>query len=223
MKNRMSQKIRYLVIVAMFSALSYVIALIHFPVAFLNLDVKDAVITLCGLAFGPAAALIVSVLVPLLELTVSHTGVYGLIMNILGSASFSVTVSLIYKYKKNLVGAVFGLLSGGATMVAVMLLFNLLVTPHYMGVPISEVAALIPTLLLPFNLVKAVLNASLVLLLYKPVSAVLQKGGFLPRSEHQLRMDRRTIAVMTVAVCLCVLSLVLIFAVLGGRIQVGNR
>jgi riboflavin transporter FmnP len=222
MKSKMSVRIRYLAIVGMFSALAYVIALIHFPVAFLNLDVKDAVITLCGLAFGPISALVVSVLVPLLELTVSHTGIYGLIMNILGSVSFSLTVSMIYKAKKNLLGAVVGLLSGAFTMVAVMMLFNLIVTPYYMGVPVSEVVRLIPTLLLPFNLVKAVLNAALVLLLYKPVSAMLQKSGLMPKSRHAFCMDARTVAVMAVALCLVVASLVVIFVVLGGKIAVGG-
>ena len=105
---------RRMVMIGLFSAMAYVVMLLlHIKVSFLTLDVKDAVITLCGLYFGPVSALIISVLVPLLEfITVSTTGVYGLIMNILGSVSFSVTVSLIYKYKKTLWGAMLALFTG---------------------------------------------------------------------------------------------------------------
>ena len=123
--------LRRIVLLALFGALSYVLMLVvHFPVMFLTMDVKDVIITLGGLYFGPLSALILSVLVPLMELVtgMSSTGLYGLVMNILGTAMFSVTASLIYKYKKSFLGAIIGLLSGIAAMVAIMMVFNLLVT-----------------------------------------------------------------------------------------------
>ncbi len=216
-------KLRRIVLIALFGAISYAVMLvIHFPVSFLTLDVKDAVITLCGLYFGPAAAILLSILVPLLEMvTVSTTGLYGLVMNILSTASLAVTASVIYKYKKSLLGAILGLVSGVCGMVAVMMLFNLLVTPHYMGVTVSMVQGLIPTLLLPFNVVKGVLNVALVLLLYKPLSLVLQRAGVLPRSSHPYRMDARTVIVMIVSLALMIASLVIVFTVLGGSFQLG--
>ena len=208
---------------AIFSALAYVaMLLIHFPVSFLTLDPKDAIITLCGLCFGPIWALISSLVVALAEmLTISSTGPYGLLMNFMGTAAFSVTVSLVYKWRKNLLGAILGLVSGIAAMTAIMLSLNLLVTPHYLHVDVSVVQGMIPTLLLPFNLVKAVFNAALVLLLYKPTSALLQKIGFLPRSEAKLRFDRRTILVMAASFLLIVASMVVIFKVLGGSFHFG--
>ena len=179
-----SLALRRTVLIALFGALAYVLMLlVHFPVAFLTLDIKDAMIALAGLYFGPMAALILSVLVPLLELvTVSGTGLYGFVMNVLSTATFAVTASTIYKYKKSFFGAIAGLVGGVALMVGAMMLFNLLVTPHYLGVAVAEVQALIPSLLLPFNLVKGIFNASIVLLLYKPLSSVMQRAGALPRS-----------------------------------------
>ena len=116
-----AQKIRRMVVIGMFAAMAYVAMLvIHIKVSFLTLDVKDAVITLCGLYFGPLSALIISVLVPLIELvTVSDTGLYGLIMNILGSVSFSVTASLIYRWKKSFFGAILALASAAFVMTGV--------------------------------------------------------------------------------------------------------
>ena len=233
MQNKNSQKIRRMVVLSVFAALAYVAMLaIHIKVGFLTLDVKDAVITLCGLYFGPVASLIISVLVPLLEyITISDTREYGLIMNILGSVSFSVTASLIYKWKKSLAGAISALSAAAFTMVGVMLLANLLITPYYMGVTVAEVKALIPALLLPFNAIKAVLNVGLVLLLYKHIGTALRKAGFLPRrsapvgggeaalAEKPTRW--RTIGVAAVATVLIVGSMLIIFLVLGGNIGFG--
>ena len=223
MSTKKKFQVRRLVMVALFTALAYVVMImIHFPVSFLTLDIKDAVITLCGLAFGPLSALFISVAVPFLEfVTISETGVYGLVMNILGSVSFSVTASVIYKYKKHFFGAVIGLLSGVFAMTAVMILFNLLITPYYTKMPVDAVAAMIPTLLLPFNLVKAVLNASIVLMLYKTVSTLLQKSGFLPKSDHVFHMDRRTVAVMVISLLLIVASVAVVFEALGGEFTWG--
>ena len=218
-----SDNLRRIVLIALFGAISYVLMLVvHLPVSFLTMDVKDVIITLGGLYFGPSAAMILSVLVSLLELvTVSSTGLYGFVMNALGTAMFSVTASLIYKYKKSFFGAIVGLLSGVAAMVATMMVFNLLVTPHYMGVSVEMVQGMIPTLLFPFNLVKGVLNAALVLLFYKPLSGVMQRAGILPRSEHPFRMDLRTVLVMSISLALVIASLVVVFAVLGGSFVFG--
>ena len=218
-----ADRLRRIVLIALFGAISYVLMLVvHIPVQFLTMDVKDVIITLAGLYFGPLAALSLSVLVPLLEMvTISTTQWYGLVMNILGTAALSVTASVIYKYKKSLLGAIVGLVSGAGVMVAVMLLFNLLVTPYYMGVTVETVQNLIPVLLFPFNLLKGVLNVGLVLLLYKPLSLVMQRAGVLPRSSHPYRMDLRTVLMLAAALVLTVGSLIVIFSVLGGIITWG--
>lgn len=173
-----SAKIKNIAVVSMFCALAYVVMItVRIPVMFLTLDVKDAVIVLCSLLYGPVAGLSAAVVVPVLELiTVGDTGVYGFIMNVLSSVTFALVSGLIYRYKRTLTGAIVGLASAVATVTAVMLLANLLITPYYMGASVADVAALIPKILLPFNLVKAVLNAAIVLLFYKPLSNVLKKS-----------------------------------------------
>ena len=118
-----------------------------------------------------------------------------------------------------------------------MLLANLLITPYYMGVSMADVRALIPTLLLPLNFIKAVLNVGLVLLLYKHIGTALRKAGFLPRKvalsgegaslEGQGGASRstsalwRTLVVSAAAVLLVVASILVIFLVLGGHIGFG--
>ncbi len=224
--NRRSSfaNIKKISVIAMFCALAYVCMLfVKIPgiAGFLTLDIKDAVIVLCTLIFGPSAGLAIAVLVPFLEfLTISTTGVYGLIMNVLSSVTFSMVTGVIYKYKKSFYGAIIGLLSGVFAVTSVMILANLLVTPYYMGVSVSDIAALIPKVLLPFNLIKAILNGAIVLLLYKPVSRALKKTG-LVESVHQTSAAKpsgenrlRSVLVTAVAVCVIAASLVIVFVVL---------
>lgn len=219
-----TQKIKKITAIAVFAALAYVIHFVHIPVGFLNLDFKDVVMTIAGMYFGPLAGLTLSVLVPLLEFPTSETGVYGLIMNILSSTSFVVVASLIYKFKKKLWGAIVALCAAVLTMTAVMMLANLCITPYYMGVSQTAVVGLIPTLLLPFNAVKAVLNAALTLCLYKPVTAVLKKSGFgkssaLAEPEKEKKgIDLRSVLVCVIGGTIAVAAFLVIFLVLGGSI-----
>ena len=180
-----------LVLAAVFAALAFAsIFVFHFKVAFLTFDLKDAIIALAGLLLGPMVALSISFLVPFLELiTYSETGWYGFIMNFASSAVFSVVCSVMYRYMKKLSGAIISLALGLVAMVTVMMGLNLVVTPFFTGLSGEEVAAMIPTLLLPFNVVKGVFNASLVLILYKPVRRAMQAAHIMPSTPHPAHVE----------------------------------
>ena len=183
-------------------------------------------ITIGGLLFGPWAAVSVSAVTALLEaITVGDTGFYGLLMDFVSSASFAVVASAIYHYRRDLFGAVIGLVSAIFCMTAIMLGMNLLIVPLYTpGVDVATVAKMLPTLILPFNLTKAVLNAALVLILYKPVSTALRyarvklPGGSQPAAP--IKGSWRTNLLITLAGALLVAaSLILFFVFLGGQID----
>ena len=185
-KSRSEKNYIYrMVVMAMFVALAYATMFVfRFNVTFLTFDLKDVFLTIGGLVFGPVAAVAMSLLVALLEfITVGDTGIYGFIMNFASSAVFTGVCALVYSYKKSLKGAVIGLATAVVSMTGVMMLLNLFVTPLYMANTTSaDVAKMIPTLLLPFNLIKATFNAALVLLFYKPVSRALKAAGYTPSS-----------------------------------------
>ena len=169
----------------MLAALAYLIMVVgRIPmVLFLSYDPKDVIIAIGGFIFGPLEAFIISFIVSLIEMfTVSDTGVIGAIMNLVSTCSFACTAAIIYKKNHTLKGAVIGLLCGLAAMVVVMLLWNYLLTPIYMGYPREAVAAMLPTTFLPFNLIKGGLNAAITMLLYKPVVTTLRKAGLAPSS-----------------------------------------
>ena len=68
-------------------------------------------------------------------------------------------------------------------MVAIMVLWNYILTPLYMGAARSDVAAMLVPIIIPFNLIKGVLNSVLTLLIYKPVVTGLRKTGLVQDRE----------------------------------------
>lgn len=174
----MNTKTKKITTLAALCAIAFVMtAVIRIPVVlFLKYDPKDIIIVLGGLIWGPLTSCIVSVVVSLIEMiTISDTGIWGCIMNILSTCSFACTAAAIYKHKKTLSGAVIGLIVGCLVQTAVMLLWNYLITPIYMGTPRDAVAKLLLPAFLPFNLLKGGLNAAFTFLLYKPVTTALRK------------------------------------------------
>lgn len=186
--NPRSMTTRKIVVAAMLCAISFVATLIGQivpPVAgFLSYDPKDAVVAIGGFIYGPMVAVMISVVESVVEmLTMSSTGVYGLIMNILSTCAFVVPASLVYKKVHNMKGAIIGLLLGMAAMTGCMLLWNYIITPFYMGVPRETVAGMLATVFLPFNLIKSGINTGLTLVLYKPLVTALRKTNLLPNDE----------------------------------------
>ncbi len=220
-----TEKTKKLVTVAMFCALAYISAFVfRFKVSFLTFDVKDAVITMGAMFCGPIFAPVISLIVAFLEMiTVSDTEIYGMIMNFLSSCAFSFTASLIYKKKRTLNGAIVALFSGVIAMVAVMMAANLVITPIYTGMPTRDVAAMIPTLLLPFNFTKAVLNMAIVLLLYKPISNALKRGGLIPGDAASYKFDKKSALTLAFGGILLVLSLLVFIFYLRGDITIFKR
>ena len=225
--EKMTEKIKRMTMIAMLAALSYVFHFIHIPVAFLNLYFKDVIMAIGGMYFGSIAGAVLSILVTILEYPTSETGIYGLIMNIISSGTFVIVASLVYKFKKTMSGAVIALCSAVFSMVAMMMVANLFVTPYYMshaGITQQTVITLIPTLLLPFNAVKAILNAALTLCLYKPITTVIKKSGFGKKktatdaAQGEEKNLRRSILVWIIGGVIADAALCVIFFVLDGKI-----
>ena len=182
----MNSKTKKITMIAMLCAIAYVVvALLRIPVVlFLDYEAKDVIITIGGFIFGPLTAFIISVIVSFIEmLTISDTQIIGCIMNILSTCSFACTAAWIYKKKHSLSGAILGLIFGIFAMVIVMLLWNYLITPIYMGYPREEVAKLLLPAFLPFNLVKSAINMALILLIYKPIVSALRKASLIEISS----------------------------------------
>lgn len=99
-----------------------------------------------------------------------------------------------------------GLLAGSIAMVIVMLLWNYLITPLYMGYPRETVVKLLLPAFLPFNLLKAGLNAGFTFLLYKPVISALRKSGYVAAANHVNRNRSTGLVLLAIVIIIaCIL------------------
>ena len=203
--------------IAMISALAFLARLVFkIPVSFLTFDIKDTVIATGGLVFGPVSAVVISLLVSLIEMIISETGPIGFVMNFISSATFAGVAALIYKFKRTFNGAIIGLFSSVAATTAVMLLMNLLLTPIYQSVPVEVVIDMLPTLFLPFNFAKTLLNAAVVMLVYKPVVVALRKAKIIEGKAMDIKFTKQSLVTIIVS-SVSLIAAVVIFVILNNR------
>lgn len=186
--SRSRMNLRTLSSLGMLTAVAYVVMYLSKMLpqvsGFLQMDLKDTVICIGGFIFGPVASAVISLVVALVEMfSVSDTGPIGMVMNVLATCSFCCTAAFVYKKMHTKKGAVLGLFLGVATLTVVMLLWNYLITPLYMGVERDVVKDMLVPIILPFNLVKGGLNVALILVLYKPVVTALRQARLVPESQ----------------------------------------
>ncbi len=218
MTTKSTDKIKMLSITAMLTALAVAADFfLRIPNigGFLTYEPKDVIITIGAFIYGPVIGLIMALVTCLIEMvTVSSTGFIGLLMNFLASAMFVGVASVIYYRKKTMPRAIIGLGSGAAAMIAVMLLWNYIMTPIYMGAPREMVVALMLPLLLPFNAIKAGLNAALVLFLYKPVVTALRKSKLIPTRESNDSANKKgNTVIVAVVSALAVATMILVLLI----------
>ena len=148
-------------------------------------------IAIGGFLLGPFASFIISVIVSFIEMiTASETGPIGFIMNVLSSCSFACTAAFIYKRKHTKSGAVAGLLAGCCVMAVVMLLWNYLITPIYMGYPRDAV-------------------------FYKPVVTALRKAKLaLPSTSEQTGSSKGVIVFSLFLFATCAVSVLVMKGVI---------
>lgn len=221
--QKQTEQIKALCTMAMLTALAIATdILLRIPNigGFLTYEPKDVILTIGGFLFGPVQGLIMSLIVCLVEMvTISTTGPIGLVMNFLASGAFVGVSSVIYLRRKTLSRAIIGLISGTFAMLALMLLWNYIVTPMYMGIPREAVLDLFPTVLIPFNLIKAGLNSAIVLLLYKGVVTALRKSRLVPVRESSDNENFKTNTIILIIVsALVVVTLILVLLIFAGII-----
>ena len=210
------EKTKKIAVSAMLVAVAFLVTFLTsmFKVGgFLSLDLKDAVLSVIALLYGPVYGIISVFVVALIEfLTISTTGVYGLVMNILSSGTFALVCGLVYKHKRSFSGAIIASALTVVCVTAVMLLANLFITPLYFKMPTQAVIDMLPTVLLPFNLFKSVMNASIMLLVYKPFITALRKIGVVKTSDKSgYKFDKKSILLTFSAVILIIVAVIVMF------------
>ena len=155
--------------------------------------------------------MIVSIIVSLIEMvTISSTGPIGLLMNVLSTCAFVVPAALFYRARRKFSNAVIGLVLGIVCMAIVMILWNWLITPLYMGVPRETVVSMLLPVFLPFNLIKGAINAAVTLLIYNPIVTALRKANLVPQSSNKGPKKKGLTLGVTLVSIFVIISLVLV-------------
>ena len=218
MNTKRSEIIKKICGIGVFAALAYITTfickLIPNVAGFLSIDAKDAVIAIASFVYGPLAAPIIALIVAFVEfITISTTGIWGLVMNFVSSATFSLVVSLIYKYRKTFNGAIVGFAVTTVITTAMMVVLNPIIVPLYSGAPREVVVSMIPTILLPFNFAKTLMNSAIAMLLYKPIINAMRASRLVKRSEHKTEFNKSSILTLIVGGVSLLLAVVILLII----------
>ena len=162
------------------TAISVVLVTIcHFPImpslSFLEYDPADVPILLGTFAMGPAAGLLMTSAVCLIQaFLLGGNGLYGALMHFIATGTYVLAAGVYYSRHKTRKGAIIAILLGIACWITVMLIANIFITPAFMGAPREFVISMLPGIAL-FNFIKSAVNSVITFILYKRVSGVLHR------------------------------------------------
>ncbi len=213
--------VKKMVLISMMAAISYVSTLVFhllhlsfIPVpslSFLTYDPKDIIICITGFILGPSAALIIAVIVPLLEMvTFSSQGWIGLIMNVISTCALVIPAAFIYKSKRSFKGALLSLAVGFVSVLIMMTLWNIIVTPLYGGISRKELIRSLLGWIVLFNAIKVLLNISFILILYKPLTSAIRFTGLLEKNGNSRNLKTSLVMCGVGGILLVVLVIVIV-------------
>lgn len=167
---------RQLVTMALMCAIASLFSFVQIPlipgVSFLTYDPSLMPAMVCGFAFGPGAGIAVGSVAAVIHGLILGEWV-GSLMNIFATAFFVLPAALLYRRMHTLKGAIAGLVISVITATAGAILVNLTIGVWFYYGSADVIIPLILPALLPFNLVKTILNALLTLVVYKAVSNLI--------------------------------------------------
>ena len=190
----MNNKIKKISIVALFSALSAILMYFDFPLpiapTFMKMDLSELPVIIGGFVLGPVECISIAVFKVLIKFVLKGTSTMflGELANIIGSISYALPASIIYKALKTKERAVIGMIIGivlasvVCTLCNALFLFPLYIKVFHMSeeVIIKMCNTIIPFIdsmtkvylfsVLPFNIVKFSISSIITYIFYKNIS-----------------------------------------------------
>ena len=177
------------------SVVSVLVIHIPFPPApFLEYDPADIPILIGTCIFGPLTGVVLTVIASLIQgFTVSlGSGLYGILMHVISTSALVTTVGFVYRRKKTFAGLVLALVSGVVAMTVVMICANLIVTPLFMETTTKAVAEMLIPVIIPFNLMKAGINAAITLPVYSAIDCIFVQKGFFHDTKKLSKKSKKS-------------------------------
>ncbi|MFI3229168.1 MAG: ECF transporter S component [Bacillota bacterium] len=173
---------KHIATMAVLGALSIVLLLlIRFPLflPFLEYDFADIPIILCTMMFGTGYGLLLTVIVCIIQgILLSSSGIIGVLMHLFATGTFVLVFGLMRSKNKSVKWTIVSAVCGVAAWVSIMIGFNLVLTPVFMGLTTAEIIPYLLPSIIPFNLVKAIGNVSLGVIVYYSVNKFVNLEQF---------------------------------------------
>lgn len=167
---------RQMVTMALFCSLSALLQFIQVPLLpaapFLQYDASLVPAMVCGFAYGPVAGCVVGVLAAAIHALITGEWV-GALMNAVACLAFVLPAALVYKKAHSLKGAIAGLALSVVCVLLAAVASNLTIGVWFWYGSTDAILPLMLPAVLPFNLIKAVLNSVLTVAVYKAVSNLI--------------------------------------------------
>ncbi len=154
--------------------------LVRFPLVpsapWMLYDMGDLPAIIGGLVAGPVHGLLILLVVCLIQLlTPNASGFYGFLMHFVASGVLVLIPSIVWRKTKKQSALLTSVFVAAIAMTAVMIPMNLWITPLFAGVPYEAVVGMIVPILLPFNLLKGLINGVGSYLIFQAVKGVAKK------------------------------------------------
>jgi riboflavin transporter FmnP len=200
-KPKMSSayRMRMLTTTAMLGAFAGLLMLLEFPLPFIaptfyKLDLSEIPVMIGTFAFGPIQGVVIELLKILIKLVIkgTSTGFVGELANFVIGCAMILPAGIIYKLKKTKKAAILGMGVSTLFMAIVGVFLNAFVMiPLYSQfMPIEAIVQagkdIFPVVtdtftfclccVLPFNLMKGVMDSIVVAIIYKPLARIIHKG-----------------------------------------------
>ncbi len=205
METKFKINAKTIAFVAIFSACSYILYLLNFPLpflfpSFLEINLSDLPALIAGFSMGPLAGGVVVGVKILLKLPFTSTACVGELADFLNGIAFVLPASFIYRKNKTLRGAILATVLGGLCSVvgAVIINFTFLIKAyaHFfaggnLDVIIKACKSVYPKIngdnfyayyicfaVIPFNALRVLAVGVITFLVYKRISKVLNRIYF---------------------------------------------
>jgi riboflavin transporter FmnP len=169
---------RQLATMALMLAIGIILSFIEFPLLpgtdFLKFDAAFVPAVMTGFTYGAGSGCVVGVLVAAIHALLDGN-VWGGVMNAVISLAYILPATIAYRVNRSTASIIVGLVIGSIAQVIVALLMNILITPIYTGMPVQAVMALLVFPILPFNILKALINSVLAFVLQRSLRDFLEK------------------------------------------------
>ena len=188
--------VRTLAMTAILGAVATVLMFISFSLpiipSFVKLDFSELPALIAAFTMGPVSGAVVCLIKNLVNLPFTSTGGVGELCNFLMGVTFVVPAGLIYKYRKDRVGAVVGSFVGALVMAILSLPINFFISyPAYavfFNMTTDKVMAMYQAILpwvktlpqallifnMPFTFVKAMCSVLITFVIYKRISPLIK-------------------------------------------------